>query len=59
MELTLRRYGIAVKSLRERADESTTSVVKRLYRHHISERNPDYRKELLQTSGSRYVSPIR
>jgi hypothetical protein len=59
MELTLKRYGIAFESIRERADESTTCVLRRLYRHHISERHPDHRKELLQASGSRYASPIR
>ena len=59
MELTLRRYGITVKVLREQAEERRTRIVKRVYRLHYSEPHRDHLKEYLQASGSRYVSPIR
>jgi hypothetical protein len=59
MELTLRQYGITVKVLRERAEERTPDIVRRLYRRHYSEQHRDHQKELLEASGSRYVSPIR
>lgn len=59
MELTLERYGITVKVLRERAEESTTRIAKRVYRPYHSEQHSDHHKELLQASGTRYVSPIR
>ena len=59
MELTLRQYGITVKVLRERAEERTPDIVKRLYRGRYSGQHLDHQKELLQASGSRYVSPIR
>jgi len=58
MELTLRQYGITVKVLRERAEERTPDIVKRLYRRHYSEQRRDHQKELLEASGTRYVSPI-
>ena len=59
MELTLGRYGITVKALRERAQEGTTRIVKRVHRRYHSEQHADHHKELLQASGSRYVSPTR
>jgi hypothetical protein len=59
MELTLRQYGITVKVLRERAEEKTPDIVRRLYRRHYSEQHLDHQQECLQASGSRYVSPIR
>ena len=58
MELTLRQYGITVKVLRARAEESTPHIVKRLYRRNNSEQHPDHQKECLQACGSRYVSPL-
>ena len=59
MELTLRQYGITVKVLRERADEKTPDIVRRLYRRHYSGQHLDHQKELLEASGTRYVSPLR
>jgi len=59
MELTLRQYGIKVKVLRERAEEKTPEIVKRIYRRRYSEQHRDHQKELLEASGTRYVSPIR
>jgi hypothetical protein len=59
MELTLGRYGITVKGLRERAEESTTRIVKRVHRRYHSEQHGDHHRELLRASGTRNVSPIR
>ena len=59
MELTLRQYGITVKVLRERAEEGTTRIVRRLYRRHYSGQRRDHQKELLEASATRYLSPIR
>lgn len=59
MELTLKRYGISVKVLRQQVEEQTERIVKQVYRHRSSEPLRDQQKEHLQASGSRYVSPIR
>jgi len=59
MELTLRLHGTKVEVLRERAEEKTPDIVRRLYRRHYSEQHLDHHQELLQASGTRYVSPIR
>ena len=59
MELTLRQYGITVKVLRERAEERTPDIVKRLYRRRYSGQHRDHQQDLLEASGSRYVSPLR
>jgi len=59
MELTLRQYGITVKVLRERAEERTPDIVKRLYRRHYSGQHRDPQQECLKASGTRYVSPLR
>jgi hypothetical protein len=59
MELTLRRYGITVKVLRERSEEKTPHIVRRLYRRNYSEQHRDLPKELLEASSPRYLSPIR
>jgi hypothetical protein len=59
MELTLKRYGISVKVLRQQGEERAGRIVKQLYRRHSSEQCLDHQKEHLEASGSRYVSPIR
>ena len=59
MELTLRQYGITVKVLRERAEERTPHIIRRLYRRRYSGEHRDPEQEYLQASGTRYVSPIR
>jgi hypothetical protein len=59
MELTLKRYGISVKVLRQQVEEKTDRMVKQVYRRHSSEQCVDHQKEHLEASGSRYVSPIR
>jgi len=59
MELTLQRYGITVKVLRARAEESTPRIVRRRYERHNSEQIRDHRQECLKASASRFVSPIR
>jgi hypothetical protein len=59
MELTLRQYGITVKVLRERAEERTPDIVRRLYRRHHSGKHREPQQEYLKASGSRYVSPLR
>jgi hypothetical protein len=59
MELTLKRYGISVKVLRQQIEEKTDRIVKQVYRHRSSEQRLDHQKEYLEASGSRYVSPIR
>ncbi|NIN66880.1 MAG: hypothetical protein GTO63_19740 [Anaerolineae bacterium] len=59
MELTLKRYGISVKVLRQQGEERAGRIVKQLYRRHSSEQCLDHQKEYLEASGSRYVSPIR
>ncbi len=58
MELTLKRYGISVKVLRDQVEEKTDRIVKRVYPHRSLELHRDHRKEYLETSGSRYVSPV-
>ncbi|NIN69904.1 MAG: hypothetical protein GTO63_35525 [Anaerolineae bacterium] len=58
MELTLKRYGISVKVLREQGEERVGRIVK-VYWRHSSEQRLDHQKEYLEASGSRYVSPIR
>jgi hypothetical protein len=59
MELTLRQHGITVKVLRERAEERTPDIIRRLYRRRNSEQHRDPQHEYLKASGSRYVSPMR
>jgi hypothetical protein len=59
MELTLRRFGITDKVLRERVKDSTPTMLGRVYRHHQPEHHLDHHSEYLRASGSRYVSPIR
>ncbi len=59
MELTLRRYGISVKVLRQEVEEQTERIVRQVCRHRSSDPYRDHQKEQLQASGSRYVSPIR
>jgi hypothetical protein len=59
MELTLKRYGISVKVLRQQVEEKTDRMVKQVYRRHSSEQRLDNQKEYLEASGSRYVSPMR
>jgi hypothetical protein len=59
MELTLRLHGIKVKVLREEAEEGRSHIVKRVHRLYHSEQHRDHQKELLEASGTRYVSPIR
>jgi hypothetical protein len=59
MELTLRQYGIKVKVLRERAEEKTPDIIKRIYRRRYSGEHRDPQEEYLKASGSRYISPIR
>jgi hypothetical protein len=59
MELTLRRFGITDKVLRERVKGSTPTILRRVYRCHQPEHRRDHQKECLQASGSRYVSPTR
>jgi hypothetical protein len=59
VELTLGRHGLTVKVVRERAEESTTRIVKRVHRRHHREQHGDHHRELLWASGTRYVSPLR
>ena len=59
MELTLRGQGIALGHLREQVEDKTGRLVKVVYRWHSSERHLEPQKQLLEASGSRYVSPIR
>ena len=59
MELTLRQYGITVKVLRERAEERTPDIVRRLCRRHHSAQHREPQQEYLKATGSRYVSPLR
>lgn len=59
MELTLKRYGISVKVLRQQVEEKTDRIVKQVYWHRSSEPHLDHQKQYLEASGSRYVSPIR
>ena len=59
MELTWNGYGIRVKALREQVEENTGRIVKQVYRRRSSQPHLDHQQEYLQTSGSRYVSPIR
>ncbi len=59
MELTLKRYGISVKILRDQVEEKRARIVKHVYRHRSSELPRDHQQEYLEASGSRYVSPIR
>jgi len=59
MELTLRRFGIIDKVLRERVKESTPPVLRRVYRRQQPEHHRDHHKECLRATGSRYLSPMR
>jgi hypothetical protein len=59
MELTLRRFGITDKVLRDRVKESTPPMLRRVYRRHQPEHHLDHHKECLEASGSRFVSPVR
>lgn len=59
MELTLRQYGITVRVLRERVEERTPDIVRRLYRRHHSGQHREPQQEYFKASGSRYVSPLR
>ncbi|MDH4207442.1 MAG: hypothetical protein OEV76_01055 [Anaerolineae bacterium] len=59
MELTLRRFGITEKVLRERAEESTPDIIRRLQWRRKSGQHHEHLTEYLQASGSRFVSPIR
>ena len=59
MELTLRGHGIALGHLREQVEDKRGRLVNVVYRWHSSERHLEPQKQLLQASGSRYVSPIR
>jgi len=59
MELTLRGHGIALRNLREQVEDKTGRLVKQVYQRHSSERHLQPQKQLLEASGSRYVSPIR
>jgi hypothetical protein len=59
MELTLRQHRITLRMLRERAEEKTPDIGKRIYRGLYSGQRRDPQQEYLKASGSRYISPIR
>jgi ribosome-associated translation inhibitor RaiA len=59
MELTLRGHSIALSHLREQVEDKTARLVKQVYQRPSSERHLQPQKQLLEASGSRYVSPIR
>jgi len=59
MELTLRGHSIALSHLREQVEDKTGRLLKQVYQRHSSERQLEPQKQLLEASGTRYVSPIR
>jgi hypothetical protein len=59
MELTLKGHGIALRNLGERVEDKTGRLVKVVYRWHSSERHLEPQKQLLEASGTRFVSPVR